>query len=109
MGLLNLASFFQFCKAFHQQKQEELTSDFDWWLCDQFWENMTTMASTLTDVFGGESQVKGLLCQKALQTLQAFGKKKIYIYVVILFFFFLFRELKLKLFPRVQQEGVQWV
>lgn len=39
---------------------------------------MTTMASTLTDVFGGESQVKGLLCQKALQTLQAaeFGKKK---------------------------------
>lgn len=66
------------------------------------------MASTLTDVFGGESQVKGLLCQKALQTLQAaeFGKKKKK-NVVILFFFFLFRELKLKLFPRVQQEGVQ--
>lgn len=68
---------------------------------------MTTMASTLTDVFGGEFQVKGLLCQKALQTLQAaeFGKNKNY--VVILFFFFLFRELKLRLFPRVQQEGVQ--
>lgn len=36
------------------------------------------MASTLTDVFGGESQVKEYRCQKTLPTLREvqFGKKK---------------------------------
>lgn len=57
------------------------------------------MASTLTDVFGGESQVKGLLCQKALQTLQAaeFGKNK---NDVVIFFLFSFQRAQAQTLPQ---------